>query len=63
LYQNELNDQKRALEYYEKFLDLLPKKTDRSVSSEGQMTITLRSIAESNIIKLKEELFFDGQLK
>jgi len=32
------------------------------VSEEDQIIISLRKIAESNIVKLKEDLFFDGEV-
>jgi tetratricopeptide (TPR) repeat protein len=65
LYQNRLNNQRQALEYYEKFLSLLPEKTDTLPSSvnKNQTVISLRIIAEKNITKIKEELFFKGEMK
>ena len=48
-----------------KFLSLLPEKTDTLTSgvNESQMTISLKSVAERNIVKIKEELFFNGKLE
>lgn len=64
LYQNKLNDKKRALEFYEKFLNKLPPKpeSDHNIN-KNQIIISLRKTAESNIVLIKEELFFNGKLK
>jgi tetratricopeptide (TPR) repeat protein len=62
LYQNRLNDKKRAIEEYERFLRILPKKNDNEGKTEkSNRVISLKSIATRNIIKLKEELFFEGE--
>lgn len=65
LYQNRLDNPKEALKNYEKFLSLLPEKTDSENTGErkNQMTITLRNVAERNIVEIKEELFFKGELE
>jgi tetratricopeptide (TPR) repeat protein len=65
LYQNKLNNLDSALTNYERFLYLLPQKVlaDTNNTRKDQMTITLRSVAESNIVKIKEDLFFNGNLK
>ncbi len=64
LYQNKLDDKKKALEYYELFINLLPTKPASEHNyDEKQIVISLRKAAETNIIQLKEELFFKGELK
>jgi tetratricopeptide (TPR) repeat protein len=66
LYQNKLNNPKKAFENYERFLSLLPEKTNTPSSDdidENQMTISLKSVAERNMIKIKEELFFKEELE
>lgn len=65
LYQYKLNNNKSALENYEKFLSLLPEESETSMSGLGeqQKTISLRRVAENNITKIKEELFFKGELE
>jgi tetratricopeptide (TPR) repeat protein len=63
MYQNKLNDSQKALEYYSRFLESLPPKPDSEHKfEENQIIISLRKIAEDNIVKLKEELFFNGKL-
>jgi tetratricopeptide (TPR) repeat protein len=63
LYQNKLDNKKKALEYYELFLSQLPPKTESDhIYDEDQITVSLRKAAETNIISLKEELFFNGDL-
>lgn len=63
MYQNNLHDNKNALKYYTSFLKVLPPKPDSDhIYTENQITISLRKVAESNIEKLKEELFFEGEL-
>jgi len=63
MYQNNLNNKKKALEYYNLFLENLPPKPDSEHKyEEDQITISLRKIAERNIVNLKEELFFNGEL-
>lgn len=62
-YQNKLDDKKRALEYYERFIELLPPKPDSDHEiEETQIVISLRKVAEDNIKLLKEELFFEGEV-
>jgi tetratricopeptide (TPR) repeat protein len=64
LYQHKLDDKKKALEYYERFIGLLPPKpASEHKFDEKQIVISLRKAAETNIIQLKEELFFKGELK
>ena len=65
LYQYKLNNNKLALEYYTKFLSLLPEEPEDNMSAlrESQMTISLRRVAEKNISTIKEELFFNGELE
>jgi tetratricopeptide (TPR) repeat protein len=64
LYQNRLDNKKKALEYYEHFLTLLPPKpAPEHTYDENQITLSLRMAAETNITSLKEELFFEGELK
>jgi len=63
LYQHKLDNKKKALEYYEHFLTLLPPKPESEhLYDEKQITVSLRKAAETNIISLKEELFFKGEL-
>lgn len=63
LYQHKLDNKKKALEYYEHFLTLLPPKPESEhIYDEKQITVSLRKAAETNIIQLKEELFFKGEL-
>jgi tetratricopeptide (TPR) repeat protein len=63
LYQHKLDNKKKALEYYEHFLTLLPPKPESEhIYDEKQITVSLRRAAETNIIELKEELFFKGEL-
>lgn len=56
LCQNELKDKKQALKYYNEFLQAIPPK-----SEEKSITERMRGTAETNITKLKEELFFEGK--
>jgi tetratricopeptide (TPR) repeat protein len=64
LYQHELDNKKKALEYYERFIGLLPPKpASEHKFDEKQIVISLRKAAETNINQLKEELFFEGELK
>ncbi len=64
LYQNQLKDSKKALIYYEKFLQSLPPKLELDYKfEEKQIIISLRKVAEDNIKLLKEELFFNGKLE
>ncbi|MFC2129313.1 hypothetical protein ACFLQX_00885 [Bacteroidota bacterium] len=65
LYQNTFKEKELALEYYTRFLEMLPPPLDLSENPdrEGQMNITFKSAAENAIIELKEELFFEGKLK
>jgi tetratricopeptide (TPR) repeat protein len=60
-YQTNLNDKRKALEYYEKFIAELPARP-KSDSGKGKSTttFTLKGAAENNIRRLKEELFFEG---
>jgi tetratricopeptide (TPR) repeat protein len=63
LYQHKLENKMKALEYYERFLTLLPPKPESEHKyDEKQITVSLRKAAETNIIELKEELFFKGEL-
>ncbi len=63
LYQNKLENKNKAIEFYEKFLAQLPPKPDSEhIYDEKQIIISLRKAAETNIISLKEELFFKGEL-
>lgn len=63
MYQNNLDDKKNAYKYYNLFLEKLPPKPESEhIYDEKQITISLRKVAENNIIKLKEELFFEGEL-
>lgn len=61
-----MNDLDMALKYYSQFLEALPEKveqenTSATVNDPNQITISLKSIAELRIEKLKEELFFKGE--
>lgn len=63
MYQNNLQDKKSAYKYYNSFLEKLPPKPESDhIFGEKQITVSLRKVAESNIEKLKEELFFEGEL-
>jgi tetratricopeptide (TPR) repeat protein len=63
MYQNNLHDKKSAYTYYNRFIEQLPPKPDSEhIYDENQITVSLRKVAESNIEKLKEELFFEGEL-
>ena len=63
-YQSNFKDKKKALEYYEKFIEQLPSqpKTEASVE-KGTPSFSLKSAAEYNIRQLREELFFEGGMK
>jgi len=62
LYQYSLNNKKKAIEYYEKFLaQLPPKPKSENIYQERQITVSLQKVAEDNIVFLKEELFFKGE--
>lgn len=62
-YQSNFNDKKKALEYYEKFVEELPSKTRTEGRVERSGTVvSLKGAAEYNIRKLREELFFEGEL-
>jgi tetratricopeptide (TPR) repeat protein len=64
LYQHKLDDKKKALEYYERFISILPQKPEHENNfNEKQMTLSLRKLAENNIMTIKEELFFKGEKK
>jgi tetratricopeptide (TPR) repeat protein len=59
LYQYYMNNKKKAIEYYEKFLSQLPPKPkSENIYHEKQIIISLQKAAEDNIVILKEELFF-----
>lgn len=63
LYQYKLDNKKKALEYYERFISLLPPKPESEhIFDEKQITVSLRKAAETHIIDLKEEMFFKGEL-
>lgn len=60
LYQHRLNNKKKALEYYQQFLAQLPPKPESEPKNENnQVVISLRKVAETNIVALKEKLFFE----
>lgn len=62
LYQHKLDNKKKALEYYELFLTQLPPKPESEhIYDEKQIIVSLRKVAETNIIAIKEELFFKGE--
>ncbi len=62
LYQSKLEDKKKALEYYETFLTMLPELSESEHShQEEQIVISLKKVAEDNIRSLKEEIFFDSE--
>jgi tetratricopeptide (TPR) repeat protein len=64
LYQNNLKNNQKALDYYNLFLEKLPPKPDSEhKNEENQFIISLRKVAENNITRLKEELFFNGKLQ
>jgi tetratricopeptide (TPR) repeat protein len=59
LYQNKLDNKEQALNYYKLFIDELPNKETSEQIMKNQMTISLKNIAENNITKLTEDLFFE----
>ena len=62
VYEYGLKDKRKALEYYELFLSVLPPKTVSVQQQEkGQITVSLRKAAETAIARIKEELFFEGE--
>ena len=62
LYQNKLENKKKALKYYETFLAVLPDLSESEIGfQEEQVVISLKKVAEDNIRLLKEEIFFDGE--
>jgi len=63
LYQNKLEEKQKALEYYITFIESLPPEPEGQMEiNEDQMIFSMRKIAENNILILKEELFFEGEL-
>jgi tetratricopeptide (TPR) repeat protein len=62
IYQYKLNDKKKAVEYYERFLALLPPspQSETHISDGKQKVVSLSQIAQRNIVDLKEDLFFSG---
>ena len=63
LYLYKLDNRKKALEYYERFIaQLPPKPKSEHIIGKNQITLSLRKVAETKIIELKEELFFKGEL-
>jgi len=59
-----LKDRKKAVEYFELFLTKLPPKPEPEEGvRESPFTVSLRKVAEENISRLKEELFFEGKLE
>lgn len=64
LYQFRFDEKEKAIEYYTNFLkDLPPQDSSGTFSRKEQGTITLKKVASDNIEKLREELFFNGDLK
>ncbi|UCH14982.1 MAG: hypothetical protein JSV22_03200, partial [Bacteroidales bacterium] len=64
LYQNKLDDKKKALEFYEMFLNKLPPMPESEQNvKKNQVVISLKKTAETNIRLIKEELFFNGELE
>lgn len=64
IYQNKRNDKAKALKYYELFITSLPpKKHSEHTMYDSKITVSLRKVAENNITKLKEELFFEAEPK
>jgi len=63
VYQHKLDNKSKAVEYYERFLSLLPHQPQsESGDNDGtQITVSLGQIARANITALKEELFFRGE--
>ncbi len=58
VYDQELNNSKAALEYYEKFIASLPEKLDTKKGKE-RYAINLKEYAERRITAIKEEDFFN----
>ncbi len=64
IYQNRKDDKQKAYTYYESFLDKLPpKENSEHEFKNGMLTISMRKIAEDNMKKIREDLFFEGELK
>ncbi len=65
LYQYRFDEPELALEFYTKFLEMLPPPVSLSDNPDlkGQITITMRSAAENSITELREKLFFEGKLE
>ena len=62
--QHHLSDKKKALEYYTRFLDALPEEEHAAgFRPEEQHTVSLKRVAQENVERLKEELFFEGKLE
>lgn len=62
MYQHDLGDQLKALDYYNNFLDCLPSPPDTVYQLyENQITVSLKNIAERNIVLIKEDLFLNGK--
>ena len=61
-YQSNFNDKKKALEYYEKFIEQLSSQVNTEARvGKSTSTISLKGAAEYNIRHLREELFFEGE--
>ncbi len=64
IYQNQKDDKAKALKYYELFISSLPPKPySEHEILDSKITVSLRKVAETNITKLKEELFFETEPK
>lgn len=63
LHQYKLDNKNKAIEYYERFLSLLPSKPElKNIEDNRQITVSLKEAAEANIKYLKEQLFLKGKL-
>lgn len=64
LYRYRLEDKAKALTYYSRFLEELPPPDeDVKQTLKNQGAISMKKIAEESVTELREELFFEGELK
>lgn len=59
-----LKNKSLAFEHYKAFLSLTPEEeeSDKASSDSGEMSLSIRKVAEENYELLKKELFFEGEL-
>lgn len=56
-------DLEKALDYYEKFLESLPKNTKKHEYKEDEIVISYENVAKQSIANIKKELFFKESQK